>query len=127
MKNMLIYLDNCCYNRPYDDFNSITVYLEAESKLIIQDLVKNRNIDLVWSYILEYENEANPSIERKKSISEWKTIAKIYVLGNENIIKNAKKLNLIGLKVKDSLHVACAIEVNCDFFITTDKGILKKS
>ena len=52
MNKFLIYLDNCCYNRPYDDFSSITVYLEAEAKLIIHDLVKNNNIDLAWSYIL---------------------------------------------------------------------------
>ena len=27
----------------------------------------------------------------------------------------------------DCLHVACAIYSKCDYFITTDKGILKKS
>jgi predicted nucleic acid-binding protein len=33
----------------------------------------------------------------------------------------------IGLKPIDALHVASAIELNCDQFITVDKGILKKS
>jgi predicted nucleic acid-binding protein len=31
----------------------------------------------------------------------------------------------IGLKVKDALHLACAIESHCDYFITTD-GDFKK-
>jgi predicted nucleic acid-binding protein len=123
---MLIYLDNCCYNRPYDDFSSITVYLEAEAKLNIQELVKSKVIDLAWSYILEYENEANPSLEIRDSISDWKEVALINILENENVIKNAKSLFLLGLSPKDSLHVACAIESKSDFFITTDKGIIKK-
>lgn len=127
MNKFLIYLDNCCYNRPYDDFNSITVYLEAEAKLIIQDLVKNNNIDLAWSYILEFENSANPSTEIKELILDWKEIAKINVLENDTILFNAKEMFLLGLGVKDSLHIACAIESRCDFFITTDKGIIKKA
>lgn len=127
MNKFLIYLDNCCYNRPYDDFSSITVYLEAEAKLIIQDLVKNNNIDLAWSYILEFENSANPSTEIKELILDWKEIAKINVLENDTILFNAKEMFLLGLGVKDSLHIACAIESRCDFFITTDKGIIKKA
>jgi len=127
MNKLLIYLDNCCYNRPYDDLSSITVYLEAEAKLTIQDLVKNNNIDLVWSYILEFENSANPSIERKVSILEWKEIAKINVIECNSILSNAKEFLSIGLGVKDSIHIACAIEANCDYFITTDKGIIKKA
>ncbi len=127
MEKLLIYLDNCCYNRPFDDFNSIIVYLEAEAKLIIQDLIKSNYIDLVWSYIVEFENSAHPSTDIKEAILDWKTIAKINVLANESILKNARELFLLGIGVKDSLHVACAVESNCDFFVTTDKAILKKA
>ena len=31
-----------------------------------------------------------------------------------------------GFGKKDALHIACAIEANVDFFVTVDKGILKK-
>lgn len=30
--NMRIYLDNCCYNRPYDDQSHILIYLETQRK-----------------------------------------------------------------------------------------------
>lgn len=30
---MGIYLDNCCYNRPYDDQSQIRVFLESQAKL----------------------------------------------------------------------------------------------
>ncbi|MFN0197095.1 MAG: PIN domain protein, partial [Planctomycetaceae bacterium] len=33
---MRIYLDNCCFNRPFDDQRQIRVRLETEAKLCIQ-------------------------------------------------------------------------------------------
>jgi predicted nucleic acid-binding protein len=30
-----------------------------------------------------------------------------------------------GIKPRDALHIACAIESNCGYFITTDKPLLK--
>ena len=30
-----IYLDNCCYNRPYDDQNQLRIELETKSKAIV--------------------------------------------------------------------------------------------
>ena len=57
---MRVYLDNCCYNRPYDDQTSTTISLETQAKLKIQELIKNQKIELVTSYMLAYENNANP-------------------------------------------------------------------
>lgn len=127
MSNFLIYLDNCAQNRPYYDFQSFVIFLEAEAKLIIQDLIKNGDIDLVWSYILEFENFQNPSLDIKESILDWKKIAKINIVENVNILKIANEMHKLGLGTQDSLHLACAIDSNCDFFITTDKGIIKKA
>lgn len=39
---MRIYLDNCCYNRPYDDQENINVFLETQCKLYIQNLIKKK-------------------------------------------------------------------------------------
>lgn len=35
--------------------------------------------------------------------------------------------NLHGIKNLDSLHIACAIKGNADYFLTTDDGILNKA
>ena len=32
----------------------------------------------------------------------------------------------LGVKSKDALHVACAVDAKCDYFLTTDDRILKK-
>jgi predicted nucleic acid-binding protein len=44
----------------------------------------------------------------------------------EFILAEAEKLQAIGVKMFDSLHVACAIYMNCDYLITTDERLLKK-
>lgn len=65
---MRIYLDNCCFNRPFDDQTQIRIRLEAEAKLRIQDDLLERKYELVWSYILDAENSVNPFEERKRLI-----------------------------------------------------------
>lgn len=57
---MRVYLDNCCYNRPFDNQSQLRISLETQAKLEIQSLVKSGTIELVASYMTEYENEMNP-------------------------------------------------------------------
>ncbi|MDR1811691.1 MAG: hypothetical protein LBQ87_02590, partial [Candidatus Fibromonas sp.] len=63
---MKIYLDNCCYNRPFDDQSDIIIRLETEAKLFIQQKVKENALELVWSFILDYENSRNPFEDRRE-------------------------------------------------------------
>ena len=124
---MNVYLDNCCFNRPFDDQSSITIRLETEAKLNIQEKIKSKDISLVWSYILDFENSANPLEERKIEIQKWKGLSSSFTNETSEILSEMNRLTTIGLKPIDALHVASAIELNCDQFITVDKGILKKS
>ena len=123
---MKVYLDNCCFNRPFDDQSQIRIQLETQAKLYIQEQIKNRKIKLAWSYILDYENKFNPFEERKAVIRMWKNKAEQNITANKNILKTAKDLSSLGIKNKDALHVACAVESKCDYFLTTDDKILKK-
>ena len=43
---MKIYLDNCCYNRPYEDQSQIRISLEAQAKLHIQSEIKMDSMSL---------------------------------------------------------------------------------
>jgi predicted nucleic acid-binding protein len=122
----IVYLDNCVFNRPYDDQRSIEIRLESEAKLFIQQKIKNGDLELVWSYILEFENANNPFRLRREAILYWKIIASRCIVQNERILNQAEKLRQIGLKSADALHIACAIEARSDFFLTTDRGILRK-
>jgi len=65
-----IYLDNCAYNRPFDDQKSIKIQLETSAKLYIQeqirrdkydytewhkDLWKDKSIDEIHKMGMEFE------------------------------------------------------------------------
>jgi len=52
---MKLYLDNCAIQRPLDDKAQIRIALESEAILGIISLVKDNEIELVLSDILEYE------------------------------------------------------------------------
>lgn len=73
--DMKIYLDNCCFNRPFDDQSQLRIRLESEAKLKIQEEIQKGLIELIWSYILDYENNKNPFQERKDRINGWKKYA----------------------------------------------------
>lgn len=121
---MKIYLDNCCFNRPFDDQSQLKIHLEAQAKLDVQRRILSGEYILVWSYILEYENDQNPFDVRKEAIIEWKSIAQEYIDESEEILCFAEQLQKKGIKPKDALHLACAVAANCDYFLTTDKKLL---
>ena len=54
---MRLYLDNCAFNRPFDDQSHIRIRLEAEAKLYIQERIQEGKAERVWSYILDIEND----------------------------------------------------------------------
>lgn len=122
-----IYLDNCCFNRPFDDQSQIRIRIEAEAKLYIQQEIEEGNLLLAWSYILDYENAVNPYTIRKTSINKWKNKADVFVIEHADLLDKAEELMTLELKAKDALHIACAIHANCRYFLTTDDAIIKKS
>jgi predicted nucleic acid-binding protein len=101
--------------------------LEAESKLYVQSLLQQGEHELVWSYILEYENSMNPHEDRRSSTLKWKSAAITHCTQSEEIKNRAKGFEAKGLHPKDALHLACAVEVEADYFLTTDKRILNKN
>jgi len=121
-----IYLDNCCFNRPFDDQRQTRIRLEAEAKLCIQEQIREGTLELVWSYILDFENAANPFEERRTTISGWRHYATVDIEETATILQQANSLVGVGLKAKDALHLACAIAGGCTYFVTTDDGILKR-
>ena len=125
---MLVYLDNCCYNRPYDDQKDFIIRLETEAKLFIQEQIQLGILDLVWSFVLDYENSKNPFLDKRERIDYWRNLAKTDCVLTEFIRNKAKELiQNFNLKQADASHIACAIYANAEYFITTDKGILKRN
>jgi predicted nucleic acid-binding protein len=124
-KKLNIYLDNCCFNRPYDDQTQLRVELETKAKLFIQALIEEDKVDLTISYISDLENEVNPYQDRKSGIEDFFRHAKYDIDESDEILATAAEIEGKGAKPKDALHVSCAIHSGCEYFITTDDKLRK--
>lgn len=124
---MRIYLDNCCFNRPFDDQIQIRIRIETEAKLEIQKRILLKEIELAWSYILDLENDANPFEQRRLVISAWKNRASVDTSETQEIKELAVKYHGMRINSKDSLHLACAVFLQCEYFISTDDNLIKNT
>jgi predicted nucleic acid-binding protein len=123
-----IYLDNCCYNQPFDDLTIGGNDIEASAKMFIQSLIKYKSVELYYSFESLYEINDNPHEENKKSILDFIcAYAGCYVdeAHIAEISTLADGIMRTGIKKKDAVHLAYAIYSKCDCFITTDKRVLK--
>lgn len=123
---MRLYLDLCCFNRPYDDQSQLRVHLETEAKLSLQDKVRNGVCELVWSAVLDLENSKNPFVEHMHAISQWRALAVNHVMAGPEVMAIAGPLVASGVHAFDALHVASAVVGKADLFITTDDRLLKR-
>jgi predicted nucleic acid-binding protein len=124
---MRVYLDNCCYNRPFDEQAQLRVVLETLAKLNIQQQMRDGVLEYVWSSVLDFEISKSRFLDRSLQIMPWAKGAVINVQIDDSIRFRAKEFEANGLKAMDALHVACAEAAECDWFFTTDRGVLKKA
>ncbi len=124
-----VYLDNCCYNRPYDDQDQPKVQLETQAKMYIQKMITDKKLYLVYSFVSEFENSKNPNKNNSKSISNFFKNAVVYVdiTHKSDIRSEAAEIIKTGVKEMDAMQVASAIAGKADYFLTTDKRLLKYS
>jgi len=122
---MRIYLDVCCLNRPFDDQSQDRIHLEAEAILSIIKFVEKGQWTLVNSDGILYEINKIPDSERKKKVEIIISRANEHVRLEEKILERAKRLQKLGSKSLDALHVACAESAKVDIFLTTDDKLLR--
>lgn len=125
---MRVYLDNCCFNRPYDDQSQLRMQMETQAKLEIQQQIRDEKLELATSYILEAENAVNP-YERKRidiqAFMDKYTKAFISEIQDKAVREQAAKIMETGIRLMDACHIACAMLAQCDVFLSTDKRVLK--
>ena len=123
---LLIYLDLCCFNRPYDDQTQPRIRLETEAKLLIQQKIKQGECRMLWSSTLDIECSKNPFEEHRMAIARWRSLAEAVVFATPEVIAKAHEIASYGISNYDALHIASAIVGKADYFITTDDRLLKK-
>lgn len=123
---LTVYLDNCCYNRPFDDRSNIKNYLEREAVLLVMQKAFDGDIRIVGSDVLEKEMQKITNLQKKEDVQSIYNAIKTDVIElNEEIVKSARDImEHSNIKAFDSLHLASA-EQTADFLLTTDIKFLK--
>jgi predicted nucleic acid-binding protein len=122
---MKIYLDACCFNRPFDDQRQNRIRLESEAVILIMERMHNKEWEWIGSDVLLAELENTPDIEKRRYLMELAEWPHRHVELTEHVIARATELEQLGLKSFDAMHVACAESADADVFLTTDDKLLK--
>jgi len=121
-----LYLDMCCFNRPYDDQSQTRIRFETAAKLELQEHIKAGDCRLLWSAALDYECSRNPYPEHRLAIFKWRQLAYQVIAVTPSIQQQAIQLASLGISSYDALHAASALEAHAELFVTTDDRLLKK-
>lgn len=125
---MKIYMDNCCYNRLFDDRSNIKNYLEREAVLLVLELIYEGQVEIIGSDVLAKEMLAIKDVMKRKRIyAIYQNCVLESVFADKEIVQRAKDISkFAGTTSFDSLHLAIA-EKNAEVFLTTDIKLVKAS
>lgn len=126
-KKYLIYLDVCCLNRPFDDWNYERNRLEGESVISIFKLFNSERYKLLSSEVVEVELRKMKNIDKLKQIKDLLKKAHSTIILNQEIDQRSKELEQLGFGLYDSFHIASAEYAMVDILLTTDDRLLKKA
>lgn len=114
------------YNRIFDNQSNIRIRFETMAIDIIFKIIDQKQYNLCWSFMLEYENDRNPFRNRRTYIKLLSDSCSIIIFPDEKILDIAEKVVArSSSKLKDAVHLACAIYTKCDYFITCDDQLIR--
>ncbi len=123
-----LYLDNCCYNRPFDDLEQEKINLEAQAIKVILNQYYNGEIKIYTSSAILYEMEnIKDDIKRNKILEVYNKLNLTSIAFSNTIRQRAVELKQFNIKDMDALHLAYAESENTDYFITTDRLLINAS
>ena len=122
-----IYLDVCCLNRPFDDWEQERIRFEGEAVLAILKRVRAGNWQLISSEAIEAELDRLPNPEKLDNIQQLLNLATSTVKLNDQIDQRSQVLGKIGFGLYDSFHIACAEAIQATVLLTTDDRLLKRA
>lgn len=128
MKKMKIYLDNCCYNRPFDDQTQERIHLESEAILTVLQRGQSGIYTIVGSDVLQLEIERMHDVVKKQQVKDLYKVSDTHILYTKEIKERAKEVRKQSkIKTFDSLHIASAEMGEVDVMLTTDDKLEKMS
>lgn len=123
---MIIYLDNCCYNRPFDDQTQERIHLESEVILTVLKMGQMKQVIIAGSDILKLEMKRMQDADKKQKVLDLYRVADMHIPYTEKIRKRSAEIMLNSkIRAFDSLHIASAEEGNANVLLTTDDKLEK--
>jgi len=123
-----IYLDNCCYGRPFDDLTQTKIYLEAKAIESILLLYEKKEVSVYTSQAAVFEFSNISDLSKKRQIEDlYNALLLKEVEYGASVKSRALALREYNIKDMDALHIAFAESAGVDYFITTDKFLLNVS
>ena len=128
VNKLRIYLDCCCFNRPFDDLLHDKIRFECEAVLAILKKCDDGLWNVLRSDVLDDEIARITNPIKKLKVLMLYSSASCHIEINDEIIGMAKDFQQ-KLKVKpfDALHLACATYADADILLTTDKKFLSRA
>ena len=122
-----IYLDTCCLSRPFDTQTQSRIIRETRAVRQILDCFQEGHWDWISSEVLVDEVNHASNLEQRIQMKRWLTRAHQTVLIGTKEVARANRLETLGFKELDALHLACAESSDADIFLTTDDAILRRA
>ena len=123
----IVYLDICCFKRPFDDATVDRIRREAEAVAAVFDAVRAGAFTLVRSPAHDFENDRNPREDRRLATRLWLDFATMTVAAAETTGSRARELAALSFGPLDALHLAFAEQASARWFVTTDDRLLKRA
>ncbi|MDR1330272.1 MAG: PIN domain-containing protein [Oscillospiraceae bacterium] len=119
---MKLYLDSCCYNRPYDDQTQERIHLEAEAVLAIISKTKENNDEIIGSAALDFELQQITDNEKQEKVEDFYEQAIDRKVEYSNaIFERVKELSKqTNIRTLDRFHLCFAENAGVDILLTTD-------
>ena len=123
-----LYLDTCCYNRPFDNLEQEKINLEANA---IENIFRkhiNKEIEIYKSMVIDFEISKIKLDNKRRQVEDLYDAMELSQISyTQEIKQRALELKQFNIKDMDALHLACAKSANIDYFITTDRLLINAS
>lgn len=123
---MKIYLDNCCYNRPFDDQTQDRIHIESEAVLALLKACENGTLMILSSPVVRMEIDKFSNEDKREKVLALYSLANPEIPFTDKIKTRAEEIRAkSSVRLMDSLHVATAEAGKVDAMLTTDDKLIK--
>jgi predicted nucleic acid-binding protein len=120
---MRIYLDSCCYSRPFDSHNQERIRREAEAVLAI---IESTHVKVACAPLF-WETAAIADGGKRMRVNSLLSLARHEEVDVTAFIARVPQIAGLGFRAMDSAQIACAELVAADWFLSTDDRLLRRA